>query len=305
MDQTEQIALSDRVSLQAGAEYLRAGFATSVSALRPHAQVDALLAPGWTASFGFASDLPPDHWGHTGDLESAINDLDSLPTVLFHGGNPVLEGGWHEEFAVRRALTSRSGIEVAAFHDSVQHQALFGSGPAATPDFVQDTFSSAFLYDGGRMNSWGTRIAYRQKLSDSLEIAALYDWAGALTPVGQLDPSSTEFRSDFATRNHQSVAARFSAELPKAGTQIAVSYKWVAGATISRVDAFGEAESQMDPNLHFSIRQPLPGLNGRWEALADVSNVLGQGYVSAGGQDSRIVLVPVFRAFRGGVSFQF
>lgn len=96
-----------------------------------------------------------------------------------------------------------------------------------------------------------------------------------------------------------------SGKVPHTGTQIAASYKYISGATLSRTDAFGEAESQMDPNLHLSIRQPLPGLNGRWEALADMSNVLGQGYVSAGGQDSRIVLVPVFRSFRGGVSFQF
>ena len=44
----------------------------------------------------------------------------------------------------------------------------------------------------------------------------------------------------------------------------------------------------MDPNLHLSIRQPLPGLNGRWEALADFSNLLAQGYVTVNGQDSRI-----------------
>jgi outer membrane receptor for Fe3+-dicitrate len=196
-------------------------------------------------------------------------------------------------------------VEVAAFHDTVRHQALFGSGPAATPEFVQDAFSPGLLYDGGSTNSWGTRVAYRQKISDHLEFAALYDWAGALTPVGALDATSADFRNNIATRNHQSVAARISGRVPRAGTQIAASYKYISGATLSRMDAFGEAESQMDPNLHLSIRQPLPGLNGRWEALADVSNLLGQGYVSASGQDSRILLAPVFRAFRGGVSFQF
>jgi len=71
------------------------------------------------------------------------------------------------------------------------------------------------------------------------------------------------------------------------------------------VDPFGETASQMDPNLHLSIRQPLPGLNGRWEARADFSNLLAQGYVSANGVESRIVFAPVLRAFRGGVSFQF
>jgi Carboxypeptidase regulatory-like domain len=304
-DQNQQFALSNRVTLQAGAEYLRAGFLTSVSALRPHAQVDALLAPGWTASFAVASDPPPTHWGRTGALQSAIAELDSLPTVLLHDGNPVLESNWHEEFSVRHKLTSRSQIEVAAFHDAAKHQAIFGSGPAATPDFVQDTFSQQFIYDGGSTSSWGTRISFQQKLSGNLEFAAMYDWAGALTPIGELDSTSADFRNNISTRNHQGIGARVSGKVPRTGTQVAASYMWISGATVSRVDAFGEAESQMDPNLHLSIRQPLPGLSGRWEAMADFSNLLAQGYVSAGGADSRIVLVPVFRAFRGGVSFQF
>jgi hypothetical protein len=61
----------------------------------------------------------------------------------------------------------------------------------------------------------------------------------------------------------------------------------------------------MDPDLHLSVRQQLPGLNGRWVALADFSNLLAQGYVAVNGQDPRMMLVPVLRSFRGGVSFQF
>ena len=305
IDHTEQLALSDRLSLRAGAEYLRAGIVSSVSALRPHAQLDASLAPGWMASFFVAANPPSAHWGQTGALESALAELDSLPTVLFRDGGPVLEGGWHEEFSVKHKLTSRTRLEVAAFHDAAQHQAILGSGPAASPDFLQDAFSSAFLYDAGNTSSWGTRIAYRQKLFDNLEFAALYSWAGALSPTGELNATSTELRDNIATRNHQSIAARISGKLPRAGTQFTASYKWISGTTLSRMDAFGEAANQIDPNLRLSIRQPLPGLNGRWEALADFSNLLAQGYVTATGQDSRVVFVPVLRSFRGGVSFQF
>ncbi len=77
------------------------------------------------------------------------------------------------------------------------------------------------------------------------------------------------------------------------------------GTALSPLDAFGEAAYQIDPNLHLSFRQPLPGLNGRWEALADFSNLLAQGYVTVNGQDSRMQFVPILRSFRGGVSFQF
>jgi hypothetical protein len=305
IDHTEQLALSDRLLLRAGAEYLRAGILSSVSSLRPHAQLTASLAPGWMATLIVAANPPSEQWGRTGALESAIDELDSLPPVLFHNGSPVLEGGWHQELGVKRKMGSQSTLEVAAFHDSTRDQAIFGSGSAANPEFIQDAFSTAFLYDGGNSSFWGTRAAYRQKVSDDLEVAAIYAWAGALSPSRELNVVSSDLRDSFMTSNHHSLAARVSGKIPRSGTQFSASYKWIAGATLSRMDQFGEAAYQIDPNLHLSIRQQLPGFNGRWEALADFSNLLAQGYVTVNGQDSRMMLVPILRSFRGGVSFQF
>ena len=54
------------------------------------------------------------------------------------------------------------------------------------------------------------------------------------------------------------------------------------------------------------FRQPLPKFAlGRWEAIADCNNLLAQGYVSTSSRDGRVVLVPAFRTFRGGLSVQF
>ena len=305
IDHTEQIALGDRFLLRAGAEYLRAGIISSVSSLRPHAVLNVKIATNLTASLILAANPPSEQWGRTGALESAIDELDSLPPVLFRNGSPVLEGGWHQELSVRQKVGSQSTFELAAFHDSSRDQAIFGTGAAASPEFVQDAFSPAFLYDGGNSSSWGARAAYRQKLSDDLEVAAIYAWAGALSPESGLNAASSDLRDSFTTSNHHSVAARISGKIPQSGTQFSASYKWISGTALSRMDQFGEAAYEMDPNLHLSIRQPLPGLNGRWEALADFSNLLAQGYVTVNGQDSRMMLVPVLRSFRGGVSFQF
>jgi hypothetical protein len=305
IDHTEQLALGDRILLRAGAEYVRAGIISSVSSLRPHAQLSASLAPGWMAALIVAANPPSEQWGRAGALESAIDELDSLPPVLFHNGSPVLEGGWHQELSVKRKMGSQATLEIAAFHDSARDQAIFGTGATASPEFVQDAFSTAFLYDGGNSSSWGTRAAYRQKLSDDLEVAAIYAWAGALSPGGELNTASSDLRDSFMTSNHHSVAARISGKIQRSGTQFSASYKWISGTTLSRMDQFGEAAYQMDPNLALSIRQPLPGLNGRWEALADFSNLLAQGYVTVNVQDSRMMLCPNLRSFRGGVSFQF
>jgi hypothetical protein len=306
-DHSEQFALGDHLALRAGAEFLHVGITSPVTALRPHAQLDANLAPGWTASFLVASSTADVRLADTDALQSAIGELDSLPTVLFRDGRPVFEGRWHQEASVKHKLGERASLETAAFHDAARHQAIFGSGPTTSPDYLQDSFSNAFLYDGGAINSWGARAAYRQKLSSNLELAAVYSWAGALSPQGELNTTAADLRDSFATRNHHSVATRIAGKLPRTGTQFAASYMWISGATLSRLDAFGEAAYQMDPNLHLSFRQPLPGFGpaGRWEVLADFGNLLAQGYMPVNGQDSRIMLVPVLRSFRGGVSFQF
>ena len=307
VDHSEQLALSDRLSLRVGAEYLRAGIISSVSALHPHARLDTNLAPGWTASLLVAASPLNGGVGETGALQSAIAELGSLPTVLFRDGRPVFEDGWHQELSVKHKLTGRASFEAAAFHDAAQHEAIFGSGPAAGPDFFQDAFSSAFLYDGGRTSSWGTRLAYRQKISDNLDFAAVYSWAGDLSPVGELNTTSGDLRNNLATRNHHSLAAQVSGKLPASGTQLTASYEWISGATLTPLDAFGEAAYQIEPSLHLSIHQPIPsfGLGGRWEALADFSNLFAQGYIPVNGQDSRVMVAPVLRSFRGGVSFQF
>lgn len=305
IDHTEQLALGNSLQLRAGAEFMRAGIISSTSSLRPHARLSAAVSPGLIISLLFAANPPSEQWGHPGSLESAVDELNSLPPVLFHNGSPVLEAGWHQELSAKKKVGGQSDLEVSAFHDSFRDQAILGTGASASPEFVQDAFSSAFLYDGGNSSSWGTRLAYRQKITDDWEMAAIYSWAGALSAGASSDPSPSAMRNTFETSNHHSLAARISGRIPQSGTQFSASYKWVSGEALTRTDPFGEAAYQMDPNLHLSIRQPLPGLNGRWEALADFSNLLAQGYVSVSGQDPHMILAPMLRSFRGGVSFQF
>ncbi len=238
------------------------------------------LAPNLTATLIAAANPPSEQWGRTEHLNRRSTNWIAFRLSCSTTAAPSCEGGWHQEISVKRKMDDQSTFEVAAFHDSRRNRSRFRTGPAANPEFVQDAFSPAFLYDGGNSSSWGTRAAYCQKLSDDLEFAAIYAWAGALTPGGELNSAATELRDSFMTSNHHSLAARISGKIPHSGTQFSASYKWVSGTTLSRMDEFGEAAYQMDPNLHLSIRQPLPGFNGRWEALADFSNLLAQGYVT-------------------------
>jgi hypothetical protein len=297
---SDKLAIGDRVSIRYGADFLAAGLGGTTQALRPHGEVAVHLAPSWLASAIVAAAAPEDMAGQ-GAIESAMNSLDEFPTLMMRDGRPVLENGWHEEFSLEHALTKDADISAAVFHDRSTHTALIGRGNVSNPDFLQDYFSDAFAYDGGTTASSGVRVTYRQRFSDSLSAMFVYAYAGALTPN---DVADAVLRDELCTQNRQSVAGRVSTKIPWAKTEVSASYKWINGPAVSQVDGYGESLYHLDPYLSMEVRQPLP-LPGHVEVMADVGNLLAQGYTPLSTNDGRVVLVSSYRFFRGGLSLLF
>ena len=310
MEQGGSFSLGDRAKLLYSGEYVLVGLDKSASSLRPRLELDAKVSGNWSAAIIFAEEpggtenLDPDDRESGSALAAAVNALDSFPTLLWRNGSPVLEGGWHEEIAATRKLGTHGQLQVAAFHDDNSHVAVYGrGGELPTTDYLQDYFSNAFAYDGGSMNSWGTRVALREKLTDDIEIAAVYAYAGALSPSVFAEGA---LRDMLKTSMHNSAGASVTATVPHSRTKVTAGYKWVSGTTVSRLDSYGESLYQMDPYVHLGIRQTLPKFGpGRWEAIANCDNILAQGYVSVNSRDGQTMLVPAFRTFRGGLSVQF
>jgi Carboxypeptidase regulatory-like domain len=309
-DQGGALPLGDRAVLQYGAEYVLVGLGAASSSLRPRAILNVRLTDDWSTSLVFVS--TPNGPGPLegkdalpgGALVAALNELDAFPALLWRQGRPVLQNGLHEEISAERKFGARGKLQIAGFHDDNRHVAVFGRGndlPAG--DYLQDGFSSGFAYDGGSSSSWGTRLGFREKLDGDVELSAVYSFGGALTPSDELDGL---LRDAFRTAQRHSLGAGISAKVPRLGTKVQAGYKWVNGVTVSSVDSYGGSLFQMDPYLHLLFRQPLPKFAlGRWEAIADCNNLLAQGYVSTSSRDGRVILVPAFRTFRGGLSVQF
>ena len=310
IEQAGSLGLGSRLNLLYSGEYVLVGLTKAASSLRPRLELDTRISDDWRAALifaeepGAATSLESDEGDSGGVLAAALNAMDSFPALLWRDGRPELEGGWHEEIAAERKMGQRGELQVAAFHDDSRHVAVYGRGvdlPAA--DYLPDYFSSAFAYDGGSLNSWGTRVALREKLSDDVEVTAIYTFAGAMSPSDFVEGALREM---LRTSMHNSVGASVTAKVPRLGTKVNAGYKWVSGVTVSRLDGFGESLYQMDPYLHVGIRQTLPKFApGHWQAIADCDNILAQGYVSLNTHDGRTVLIPAFRTFRGGLSVQF
>ncbi|MGH9692271.1 MAG: carboxypeptidase-like regulatory domain-containing protein [Candidatus Acidiferrales bacterium] len=301
----DQLVLSDRVKIQYGGELLVAELGRTTTALRPRAEVDVQLARRWKAS-AIVSTQPwqNDTETPTG-LESTMDALDAYPTVLLDHNRPVTENDLHDELAVEYALSKNAQVVAAFFHDSSTDTAVIGRGGAANgPDFLQDYFSQAFAYDGGRSSSSGMRVAYKQRLTDWLTTAVVYAYAGALGP-NQQSPAAA-LGDQLATQDRHSVATSVASTLPHLGTKITTAYKWLNGPAVSQQDPYGESIYHIAPYLSMQVRQPLPGFfSGHMEVEADAGNLLAQGYVPIATSQGRVVLVPAYRYFRGGLSLQF
>jgi hypothetical protein len=310
IDQGGALALGDRAILSYGGEYVLVGLGAAASSLRPRTKLDVRISDDWHTTLIFASlpngpgPLEVDSEAGNNALAATLNELDGFPTLLWRGGKPVLQSGFHEELSAERKLGSRGKLQVAGFHDDNRHVAVFGHGndlPAG--DYFQDYFSNGFAYDGGSSSTWGTRVALREKLDDDVEVTAVYAFAGALAPGDDLNGV---LRDILRSVPRHSLGASVTAKVPRTNTKVEAGYKWVSGVTVSRVDLYGESLFQLDPYLHLGVRQPLPRFAlGRWEAVADCDNLLAQGSVPLITRDGRTNLVPAFRSFRGGLSVQF
>jgi carboxypeptidase family protein len=306
-EHSEQLVFTDHVVLEYGGEYISGGFVgAQTSSFRPHARLGMRLSPHWHAAFSVETD--PDAYAlrtRVSPEDPAIEALQTGPRLIWGSGGPWLNGGWHEEFAIRRDVGSRGQLESAIFRDDATHQAVYGTLVSADSSSPIAPYLSAFANDGGAAGFWGTRVVYREKLTDNVEVVGVYAWAGVLAPNSQSAPS--DLRDALQSAYRHSVAARVAGKVPKSKTEFAASYKWINGPVVTRQDLYSETAMAIDPNLSVSIRQPLPSFRmaGHWEALADFRNMLSQGYVSLETPEGHLLAMPVERSFRGGVSFQF
>jgi Carboxypeptidase regulatory-like domain len=301
MSHDSQFALGDRVSVRYGAEYLLAGFNGTTSALRPRGEVAVELSPVWQVSLAMVTE-PWQSASVSGNaLESTLNTFDAFPTLLVRNGRPVFENGFHQEVALKRTLGKHQDLTAAVFHDRSTHTAVIGHGGRQGADFLEDYFSQAFAYDGGTSASTGARVVYRGDLTENLKATLVYAYAGALAPTA--DSAEYEpLRNILTTRHRQSLAGGLSATLPRIGTKFTASYRWIGGSVVSVLDPYGESLYQIDPYLSMAIRQPLPC---HMQVVADMGNLLAQGYIPISTRDGNVILVPSYRYFKGGLSLQF
>lgn len=245
----------------------------------------------------------------------SVDQLLAIPQISSDGfARPVLEGGRHVETQWEQQLGAKFRLQAAAFYDELFHTAVSLSFPA--PDdfatgLLRDPFSDRYFLSGGNSASPGGRLAVAARLSPNSEVIIGYNYgATIMAPSSVLTvEDASALRALLATRGESSLTLKLRSQIPVTHTRLITSYRWLAGNAVAASDPYDQGWSQSEPYLNLYVLQPIPSpeiLPGDFEAVADFSNLLAQGYLavrSPSGSSGILFAAP--RSFRGGFNFVF
>jgi hypothetical protein len=301
----DDFVLGDVLELKFGSELQTIQFLGHLNAFRPYASAEMHLSPNMVLEYDYTTSRP-DTRTEKG-FDSAPADLsESNPRVSLLSFMPRIESAHHQEVSLSRRV-GKTNLQVAAFSDRITDPALTGIGAVTSTNgfLLPDLSSGTFSYSGRNLDTSGVRVVLQHKFASDLTATVDYAFGGVLD-LSRPDVSIQQAQQWISTERRHALAAKLSGTVSRTGTRWIASYRWTNGQALTPVDMFNASPGQSDPFLNIFIRQPIPTLGGRMEALIDIRNLLAQGYIPVLGQDGQTVyLVDSARSIRGGVSFTF
>jgi hypothetical protein len=251
----------------------------------------------------------------SGTLLERVSRLDSFPLLTLRNYRPELQQIDHSEISLSHRLNGSARFELAAYRDGIKNAAVWGSAHPSAVSWLAGNYLVNPAVDGifvnmGDYRSAGYRLAYAQRLGNHVETLVAYFagdslYAGGVVnraPEGDLKGVLKPVRSD-------ALAGRVSARIPVTQTRLTTSYEWVQRGRVTTLDPHAQADLRLQPFLDIQIRQPLPPLAflpAHIEAVADLRNLLAQGYspLNQSGEMT-LLLSSAYRSVRGGFSVEF
>lgn len=315
---SDRTRLSDNLELQYGFAYDSVTYFERLNYISPYAKLAYRLSANDLVEVSYSSGLPPAEMyapSSLTDEPGGQNDLQSLalfPRVSVNQGRAQVQRITSYEAGYAKRLGGTT-IGIAVFHSDTRNGGITMIAPGGAlfgANLLPDLLSNSYVLHAGNFQSTGGMASATQVLGDDFEVMAGFGTFTALAAITQ-DPlfESEDLRSSLGARQRHFLMASATKRMRRAGTFMQAAYQWNSGESATAGHLFVTRRYLPQQGLNLLVRQPLgtvPGMRGRLEATADVSNLLGEGYVPMTTPDGRnVILVHTPRSVRGGLSFIF
>lgn len=314
----DSTVIGDGIRIDYGATIESVQFLDRLNYLSPFARASYDAGELGLVEVGYSSGLPPPEMvearsDERGELQQDLANLASMPRVSLRAGRPHVQRSENFEVGYRKKSRSRT-YSVAAYRERVSNAALTAAAPAGmlpSTDLLPDLFSNSSVFNIGRYNSLGFTASVSQTVGGGMTLSAAYGNGNVLRTSGEQLSSNNpaELRNMIRSARSNWVMARVSATAPVSGTRFTASYQWTDTSAVTPSHRYLTQTIQPDAGLNVFVRQPLPsftGMPGRFEATAEMRNMLAEGYLPITGADQRrMLLIHTPRSVRGGLSFIF
>ncbi len=307
--------INDVMSIEYGSEMDIVSFTDRMQYFSPYARLMYAIPHG-TVDFTYTSGNPRPELGLSAvdgdaDLQRDLEAVSMVPRLTMLNGRDKVEYGEDFETGVTEKFGSRE-YRASVYRENVSNTALTIANPVPgmfAGDVMPDLFSPTALFNAGQFQTTGYTLSVTQNLGENYKLTAMYGSLGVLSTAGDVNiETANDLRAALESQHRGAFDIRGSGKIRATGTQFAASYEFTDYRSALPAPVFSTQTLRPEPGLNIVVRQPIPGfpgMPGRFEASAEVRNLLAQGYMplTIGGQS--ILLVNTPRSFRGGVAFVF
>ncbi|MGH9430549.1 MAG: carboxypeptidase regulatory-like domain-containing protein [Terriglobia bacterium] len=310
---SREMRISDSLTLTTGLDVDYVSAAGGAAEALPHAKLAYQMDDGSVISVQYGAITT----GPDGSLMGRVADLSAFPQMSMAGRRMALEKVNHAEARYDHALGPKAHLQVAVYHDAFGNTAVNAADGSQSWSWLEGyalpgPVADSAVLNAGRYDSTGFRAGLTYHLRSNTVGTVLYSYGDALI-VRQMEnhplTSPEQIQGMLRPGAGQSVGWKITTMVPHSRTRITSSYFMVPAGSVTVIDPYGMSGDGVMPYWSVEIRQPLPSvgfLPAHFEAMADFTNVLGQGYVPiARSGEAPFLMSAACRAFRGGFSVQF
>jgi hypothetical protein len=311
--------LADFIELTYGAQLESVTFFDRLNLLSPFARLDITPTKKDALRLAWSSGAAPEEMYvagplQEGELRQDLSTLSAFPRVSMRGGRTHVQRMNQVEAALSHDFDSNTKVTISAYVENVANAALTAIGDTseyATSEMMPDLFTRSSVFNIGSYERLGLMASIEQRIVDSWSANVSFGNSGTLQPRGETiqigDPESLRGALRRTQRNWANL--RVAGTLPGSGTRLAGSYMLTDYRAALPAHRYMTQRNSPDLGLNLQMRQPIPSFGlwaGRVEAVAELRNLLQQGYLPLQGANGRrVVLLPSPRTVRGGLAFIF